>query len=532
MIGEIALRVNPETSAKEPLLLKTVAAKVGVNVRDITAYRVIKRSIDARSRQIWINLTIRYAIAEDGKSFSKADLTPEWSPIAFNKLDDGAPTVVIVGAGPAGLFGALQAIRLGVRPIVVERGLDVDSRRLDIANISRSGKINPKSNYCFGEGGAGAYSDGKLYTRSKKRGNVEEVLRIFVQFGASPDILVDAHPHIGSDKLPGVIKAMREKIIECGGEVHFDTAVTGLLISENRAAVGVITEGGEIKSDGVILATGHSAHDTFRALHKQGIEMQPKGIAIGVRLEHPQMLIDQLQYHSPNGRGEYLPAAEYCYVTQVEGRGVYSFCMCPGGVIVPAGSADNQLVVNGMSASARAGKWSNSGMVVEIHPGDFPEFGKEGALEMLALQEYLEERFFTESGNSINAPAQRMQDFTNGKLSRTLPATSYAPGIHSANFNTLLPPFISWRLREGFLSFGRKSRGFLTNEALLIGLESRTSSPIRVTRDPETMVSLSTPGLYPAGEGAGYAGGIVSAAIDGMRAASAMVANLNNCKSE
>jgi uncharacterized FAD-dependent dehydrogenase len=531
MITDITLRVKPETSAKEKLLQDVVATKMGINVRDITAMRVIKRSIDARSRQVWINLTVRVAVAEKGSPAVK-DLTPEWSPIQFDKLADNAKSVIIVGAGPAGLFGALQAIRLGVRPVVLERGLDVDSRRLDIANISRTGKINPKSNYCFGEGGAGAYSDGKLYTRSKKRGNVEDVLRIFVQFGASKDILIDAHPHIGSDKLPGVIRAMREKIIECGGDVYFDTTVTGLLLDDAGAAVGVSTDKSEYRADGVILATGHSAHDTFRALHSQGIEMEPKGIAIGVRLEHPQKLIDQLQYHSTAGRGEYLPAAEYCYVTQVEGRGVYSFCMCPGGVIVPAGSDDNQLVVNGMSASARAGKWSNSGMVVEIHPGDFPEFQKEGALEMLALQEHLEKHFFKESGNSINAPAQCMRDFTDGKVSRMLPATSYAPGIHPADFNILLPPFISWRLRQGFLAFGRKSNGFLTNEALLVGLESRTSSPIRISRDKESMVSLSTPGLYPVGEGAGYAGGIVSAAIDGMRAATAFAAAVNNDKSE
>ncbi len=527
MLKDITLRVSPETSAKEPLLREAVAAEAGISADRIAAMRVIRRSIDARGRRVVINLVARISIMEKGCHTETADLVPEWSPVDFPKLPANAPVAVIVGAGPAGLFAALQSIRLGVRPIVVERGQDVDQRRLDIANISRECRINPRSNYCFGEGGAGAYSDGKLYTRSKKRGNVEEILRILVQFGASEDILVDAHPHIGSDRLPGVIRAIREKIISCGGEVRFTTLATDLIFDEDGRACGVMTESGAIAGDGVILATGHSAHDTFRTLHARGVGMEAKGIAVGVRLEHPQDVIDRIQYHSPEGRGRYLPAAEYSFVTQADGRGVYSFCMCPGGVIVPAGSTEGELVVNGMSASARAGKWANSGMVVEIHPGDFPEFASEGPLEMLALQESLEKSFYMASGNSINAPAQRMKDFTEGKTSRTLPPTSYAPGIHTADFNKLLPPFISSRLRKGFIDFGKKSRGFLTNDAAMIGLESRTSSPVRVVRDPDTLVSVSTPRLFPAGEGAGYAGGIVSAAIDGMRAATALADAVN-----
>lgn len=346
-----------------------------------------------------------------------------------------------------------------------------------------------------------------------------------MQHGAYSDILIDAHPHIGSDRLPHVIKNIRQTILDCGGEVRFETRCDGLII-ENGCAVGITTDNGDkIKGNAVILATGHSAHDTFRKLHSSGVKMESKGIAIGVRLEHPQKLIDQLQYHSDKGRGKYLPPAEYNFVTQVENRGVYSFCMCPGGVIVPAGSAENELVVNGMSASARAGERANSGMVVEIRPGDFPEYNKFGELEILQLQEDLERKFYIESGNSINAPAQRMKDFTDGKISTTLPSTSYVPGIHPVDFNRLFPPFISWRLREGLKDFGRKCPEFLTNDAILLGLESRTSSPVRISRDKTTFEHVEIHRLYPAGEGAGYAGGIVSAAIDGIRCAEAACAN-------
>lgn len=504
----------PAKAASHESLIRAAADSLHLNPGEINNLRIVRRSVDARRKPVMLNLTVRVAIGNE------ADVFPAEVPVKFQPVASDAPVIVVVGAGPAGLFAALQLIRMGIKPIVFERGKDVDSRRLDIAEINRNRKINPASNYCFGEGGAGTFSDGKLYTRSKKRGDNQLVLQLLVQFGASPDILIDAHPHIGSDRLPHVIKNIRQAIIRYGGEVRFETKVEKLVLREGRV-VGVVTDHGEQSASAVILATGHSAHDTFRALYNQGVEMQPKGIAVGVRLEHPQKLIDQIQYHNPKGRGEFLPAAEYSFVTQADGRGVYSFCMCPGGVIVPAGSEEAELVVNGMSASSRSGKWANSGMVVQILPGDFPEYSYAGPLEMLALQKDLEKKMFEAAGNSIVAPAQRMLDFVECKVSDSLPDSSYAPGLQSKDMNKILPPFVSERLRSGFKEFGRKARGFLTNEAVLIGLESRTSSPLRIVRDDETLRSLSHHGLFPAGEGAGYAGGIVSAAIDGIRCAQA-----------
>lgn len=521
MIKEVKMRLDPRSAASEKIIRMEAARVSGVDENEINDFRVTRRSIDARKRNVVVDITAMIALGSDksvGKTFERYN---------YKRVDTDVPCVAVVGCGPAGLFAALELIKNGIRPIVLERGRDVDSRRIDIAGISRSGKVNPDSNYCFGEGGAGAYSDGKLFTRSKKRGSVEEVLTTFVQHGASEDILIDAHPHIGSDKLPHVIKRMRETIIENGGEVHFETLVTGLQLDDG-VVTGVKTDKGTVRSEAVIMATGHSAHDTFRMLHSSGVSLEPKGLAVGVRLEHPQALIDRIQYHSKQGRGEYLPPAEYSFVTQSGGRGVYSFCMCPGGVIVPAASEAGELVVNGMSASARSGKWANSGMVVELHPGDIPGFSESGPLEMLDLQESLEKKMFEVSGNSIKAPAQRMMDFVNGKTSEALLPTSYAPGIWSADFNDLLPPFITTRLAEGFKAFGSKSRGFLTNGAQLVGLESRTSSPLRILRDKESLESVSHAGLYPVGEGAGYAGGIVSAAIDGIRSARAVVQAIQN----
>lgn len=522
MMEDIQLRIKPEEAGSPERLEKAVRDKLRKGTR-LNDYRIIRRSIDARQQQIYINLTVRVATGQD------SEVKADWTPVEFNRVPDDAGRILIVGAGPAGLFAALQALRNGFRPIVLERGLDVDTRRRNLAEISRTGKINPKSNYCFGEGGAGAYSDGKLYTRSKKRGNIREVLELLVQHGASQDILVDAHPHIGSDKLPHVIRNIRETIIANGGEVHFDTCVTGLDIRDG-IVVGVKSDKGVFQGDAVVIATGHSAHDTFRALHGQGLPMEAKGIAIGVRLEHPQELIDRMQYHNPKGRGRHLPAAEYSFVTQSEGRGVYSFCMCPGGVVVPAGSSDNELVVNGMSASARSGRWANSGMVVEIHPGDFPEYAEAGAMEILELQEHLEQGMFHACEDSIVAPAQRMTDFVNGMISESLPPTSYVPGVRSMDFNKLLPEFISRRLADGFRQFGRKARGFMTPEGVMIGLESRTSSPIRMVRDAERMSSTGFSNVYPVGEGAGYAGGIVSAAMDGIKCVNAWSGKLNNDK--
>lgn len=512
MIQTLNLRLDPRTAATPALLEKTLKQEIG----PVNEWRIRKRSIDARQRRVMVNLTVEAATGAD------RCLPERFEKRKFPKLKEDAPRAVVVGAGPAGLFAALQLIEAGIRPIVLERGEDVDSRRKTLARISRQGVVDPNSNYCFGEGGAGAYSDGKLYTRSKKRGNVDEVLQLLVQHGASPDILVDAHPHIGSDKLPAVIAAIRKTIIEAGGEVYFRTRVSDLLLSDDGEVLGVKTDDGREVPGPVLLATGHSARDVYRMLHARAIPMQAKPLAIGVRLEHPQALIDRVQYHSSQGRGEYLPAAEYSFTEQVDGRGVYSFCMCPGGIIVPAASEPGGLVVNGMSPSNRGSRWANSGMVVEVHPGDFPEYSSQGDLEMLALQESLEKDFYQAAGRTLKAPAQRMEDFTRGKVSASLPPTSYAPGLQSLPMHFLLPPFISKRLQEGFRKMGRKSRGFLTNEATLIGLESRTSSPVRIPRDPESFMHPQACGLFPVGEGAGFAGGIVSAAIDGRRAALAL----------
>ncbi|MCI9172145.1 NAD(P)/FAD-dependent oxidoreductase [uncultured Duncaniella sp.] len=513
----IELRVDPRTAATEMMLRAAVSTHMGIDANRINHLRVIRRSIDARQRRVMVNLSVKVWVDETPASTSL--ITPvEYRPVKGDK------SAVVVGAGPAGLFAALRLIELGIRPIVLERGKDVDSRRRDMALISRENVVDPDSNYCFGEGGAGAYSDGKLYTRSKKRGPVDKILNILAQHGASEDILVDAHPHIGTDKLPAVIKAMRNTIIDCGGEVRFGTRVTGLILDSNEGnpkVTGVTTASGEEFHGPVILATGHSARDVYRFLLDQGVTLEPKGLAIGVRLEHPQSLIDQLRYHSPQGRGKYLPAAEYTMLTRVDGRGVYSFCMCPGGFIIPAASGDCQLVVNGMSPSGRNTRWANSGMVVEILPEDVPdgETPEETTLKMMRMQERIERAFWEEAGRTQNAPAQRMDDFVNSRPSADLPSTSYPPGIHPARIDHLLPRGIARRLQEGFKEFDKKNRGFLTHEATLIGAETRTSSPVRIPRDNESLQHICVAGLYPCGEGAGYAGGIVSAAIDGDRVA-------------
>ena len=510
MIKDLNLRVSAQEAATPELLKKRIFGAAGCRVND---WRVVRRSIDARKRDVVVNLTVRLACGED------KTIGTGYNPVDFPDVSASPCKVIIVGAGPAGLFAALKCIELGMKPIVLERGKDVDSRRLDIATLNRERHIDPESNYCFGEGGAGTFSDGKLFTRSKKRGNPTEVLSLLVQHGAKEDILIDSHPHIGSDRLPGIMKSIRQTIISKGGEVRFRTRVDRIIIEDQRVR-GVQTADGEIlESEDVILATGHSARDVYRNLERDGVRLEAKGLAVGVRLEHPQQLIDQIQYHSPAGRGPWLPAAEYSFVTQADGRGVYSFCMCPGGVVVAAGSGDKELVVNGMSASARSSIWANSGMVVEIRPGDFPEYAGRGVFEMLDLVEDLEKDFYSKSGNSITAPAQRMQDFVEGKDSTSIPPSSYLPGLYEARLDRMLPPFISRRLQQGFKDFGRKARGFLTNKAILIGLESRTSSPIRIPRDKETLCHTDIKGLYPSGEGAGFAGGIVSAAIDGMRCA-------------
>ena len=536
MIQELQLRILPEQAANEQSIKQYVAREKGLDVRTIQAVRTLKRSIDARQRTIYVNLTVRIYINElptDG----------EYTETYYPMVDEG-PEVIVVGAGPGGLFAALRLIELGCRPIVVERGKDVHTRKRDIARISREHTVDPESNYSFGEGGAGAYSDGKLYTRSKKRGSVEKILNVFCQHGASTTILSDAHPHIGTDKLPRVIENMRETIRRCGGEVHFETRMDRLIV-ENNHVIGIETNTGRTFRGPVILATGHSARDVYRHLCASGIDIEAKGIAVGVRLEHPAELIDQIQYHNRNGRGRYLPAAEYSFVTQVDGRGVYSFCMCPGGAVVPAASGPEQIVVNGMSASHRNSRWSNSGMVVEIRPEDIPfvdngqrttdnsmfheedqnsEFKIQNSLKMLHFQEELERQCWMQGNRRQTAPAQRMVDFTRKKLSYDLPTSSYSPGLISSPLHFWMPEFISSRLQRGFEHFGRTSRGFLTNEATVIGVETRTSAPVRIIRDRETLQHITVSGLFPCGEGAGYAGGIVSAAIDGERCAEAAAA--------
>ena len=541
MINEYQLRILPEQAASEQSLKTYISREKGLDIRTINAVRVLKKSIDARQRTIYVNVKVQVFINEVPE-------TQEYTPTEYKNVS-GKPAVIVVGAGPGGLFAALRLIELGLRPIVIERGKNVRERKEDLAKISREHKVDPESNYSFGEGGAGAYSDGKLYTRSKKRGNVDKILNVFCQHGASTSILIDAHPHIGTDKLPRVIENMRNTILECGGEVHFKTRMDAIIIEKNKV-IGIETNDGRTFKGPVILATGHSARDVYRWLYANGVKMETKGLAVGVRLEHPSMLIDQIQYHNKNGRGKYLPAAEYSFVQQVDGRGVYSFCMCPGGFVVPAASGPHQLVVNGMSPSNRGTKWSNSGMVVEIRPEDLnnptlqlqacevfegsaeqqteelirqtTKDGEQSVLAMMQFQERLEQICWQQANMRQTAPAQRMVDFTRKKLSYDLPVTSYSPGIISSPLHFWMPKFISERLSKGFEMFGRSSRGFLTNDAVMIAVETRTSAPVRIVRDNDTLQHVTIEGLFPCGEGAGYAGGIVSAGVDGERCAEAV----------
>lgn len=538
MIQEYQIRVLPQIAASESGIKEFLETDKGLDARSVNHVKVLKRSIDARQRTIYVNLKVRVYINEEPED--EDFIRTEYRNV------EGCPQVVIVGAGPGGLFAALRLIELGVKPVIVERGKDVHKRRVDIAKISREQTVDSESNYSFGEGGAGAYSDGKLYTRSKKRGNVEKILNVFCQHGASTSILADAHPHIGTDKLPGVIENMRKTIIACGGEVHFETRMDSLIIEGNKVT-GIETNTGETFRGPVILATGHSARDVYRWLYSNGIGIEAKGLAVGVRLEHPSMLIDQIQYHRREGRGKYLPAAEYSFVTQVDGRGVYSFCMCPGGTVVPAASGPMQTVVNGMSASTRNSRWSNSGMVVELHPEDLKDkslvsdeyaasieermnggkWNPDSPLAVMQFQEELE-RISWQLGNMRQtAPAQRMADFVNNRLSYDLPETSYTPGLISTPIHFWMPKFIGDRMKQGFKNFGKSSHGFLTNEAVMIGVETRTSSPIRIVRDKDSLQHVEVEGLFPCGEGAGYAGGIVSAGVDGERCAEAVAGYVN-----
>lgn len=538
MIEEYQIRILPEQAASEEGIKRYLSKEKGIDVRTLNQVRVLKRSIDARQRTIYVNLKVRAYINE----FAQDDqyIHTEYPDVTSRSR------VVVVGEGPGGLFASLRLIELGYRPVVLERGKDVRERKKDLSNITKTQKVDAESNYCFGEGGAGAYSDGKLYTRSKKRGSVDKILNVFCQHGANTNILADAHPHIGTDKLPRVIENMRNTILQCGGEVHFQTKMTSFIIDGDKVigveAVNLQTGAEETYRGPVILATGHSARDVYRYLAASRIEIEAKGIAVGVRLEHPAHLIDQIQYHNKNGRGKYLPAAEYSFVTQVDGRGVYSFCMCPGGFVIPAATGPQQLVVNGMSPSNRGTAWSNSGMVVETHPEDVASFVQEhqailqsdaslsssaeeevlspdSPLTMMHFQQIVEKQCWQQGNMKQTAPAQRMADFVNNRLSYDLPKSSYAPGLISSPLHFWMPSFVSKRLQEGFKTFGKNAHGFLTNEATLIAMETRTSSPVRILRDRDTLQHVRLQGLFPCGEGAGYAGGIVSAGVDGERCA-------------
>ena len=507
MTNEYQIRVLPEVAAQEDRLKGWLADEYGFDARTICGVRILKRSIDARQRQIFVNLKVRVYVNE--QPHDDDFVRTEYPNV------EGKSQVIVVGAGPGGLFAALRLIELGLRPIVLERGKDVHERKKDLADITKKQKVDPESNYCFGEGGAGAYSDGKLYTRSKKRGDTDKILNVFCQHGASTAILADAHPHIGTDKLPMVIEAMRNTIIRSGGEVHSQTKMTQLILEGNKV-IGCIAD--KDYYGPVILATGHSARDVYRYLSETAIEMEAKGIAVGVRLEHPSKLIDQIQYHSKYGRGRWLPAAEYSFVTQIDGRGVYSFCMCPGGFVIPAATDKEQIVVNGMSPSNRGTAWSNSGMVVELRPEDVTG---DDVLKVMRFQEELEKMCWHQGNMRQTAPAQRMSDFVNNRLSYDLPKSSYAPGLISSPLHFWMPKMISKRLQEGFKVFGRHAHGFLTNEATLVAVETRTSSPVRIVRNRDTLQHVRIQGLFPCGEGAGYAGGIVSAGVDGERCAEA-----------
>ena len=518
MVKEIQLRVNLIEERKENVLLYKASKQLGVEKSEISAVKVLRKSIDARKKDIIFNYKV--AVYIDEKLPEKSDYTFEYNDVS------NAKEIHIVGFGPAGMYAALRCIELGYKPIILERGKNVQNRRRDIKAINRDHVVDEDSNYCFGEGGAGTYSDGKLYTRSLKRGDVRRIFENLVFHGATEQILVDAHPHIGTNKLPKIIENIRENILKFGGEIHFETKVTDFIIKNNKLQAIQLHTGTEMTVNAVILATGHSARDVYELLHKKEIRIKAKSFAMGVRVEHPQEIIDQIQYHCSGERDELLPAAAYSLVQQVNNRGVYSFCMCPGGFIVPAATASGEVVVNGMSPSRRNNKFANSGIVVELDiDKDFKKYDHFGELRGLEFQKDLEKIAFLAGGRTQTAPAQRLVDFVDGKLSTDLNETSYQPGLKSAPMHSLLPKIIGSRLRKGFAGFGQKMHGYYTNEANIIGVESRTSSPINIPRK-ENLEHTDIEGLFPCGEGGGYAGGIVSAAMDGERCAEAAIARL------
>jgi uncharacterized FAD-dependent dehydrogenase len=529
MQKKISLKLLPSEAGQEAIIKKYIASAESLPLNKINGFHIIKSSIDARGRQPWISLQVNAFIDEPFTARQKINFT-------FKDVSHASSKVIIVGAGPAGIFAALRLLEAGIKPIILERGKDVRSRRRDLARLNKEGEVNPESNYCFGEGGAGTYSDGKLYTRSSKRGDINRILQLFVHFGAADNILYEAHPHIGTNKLPGIMTAMRKQLLESGADFHFEKKLTDLIIHKGRLNAVRTADGELIEGDAVILATGHSARDIFQLLYNKDIHIESKPFALGVRVEHPQELIDQLQYHCPS-RDPDLPPASYSLVNQVEGKGVFSFCMCPGGIIAPASTSPGELVVNGWSPSKRNNPYANSGIVVTVQQEDAFDWLKKGKNKstgdqmkdrndpflLLDLQRKVEQAAFNAGGGKFVAPAQRMVDFCTNKISASLPGCSYLPGIHSTDLTTVLPSFIYKRLQVAFRDFGKKMKGYYTNEAVLVATESRTSSPIRIPRDEESLEHPQIKGLYPCGEGAGYAGGIVSAAMDGERIAERLV---------
>lgn len=517
MALQVQLTLTPADAADDSIVKKRISRASGIPESDISSIRIIRRSIDARKKDVRVNLSVEALTGEE-----KAQLIRPFEPLDVSNAQE----IIIVGAGPAGLFAALRLMELGLRPVIFERGKDVSSRKKDIARISREHIVDPESNYCFGEGGAGTYSDGKLYTRSKKRGDNTRVLEMLCFHGADEKIMYEAHPHLGTDKLPRIISNIRESILASGGVLMHGKKVTDFVIGNGRIQ-GIVTSGNErYSSDHVILATGHSARDIYRMCSNRGVMIQSKPFAMGVRVEHPQELIDRIQYHG-NTRGLYLPAAAYNLVRQVEGRGVYSFCMCPGGFIVPSATSQEEVVVNGMSPSGRNSPYANSGIVVEIREEDLPEYASSFDLAGMEYQGRLEYDAWIHGGRTQAAPAQRLSDFVIGRISGSLPKVSYFPGVTSSPLHEWMPEAITSRLREGFRQFGQVMKGFLTNEAVILGVESRTSSPVRIPRDPLSLQHIVIEGLYPCGEGSGYAGGIVSSAVDGMRAAEAIAKKIH-----
>jgi uncharacterized FAD-dependent dehydrogenase len=516
---QIQINLSPAAASDEASIRKIAATLSGIDAKAIANLRVIKRSVDARKKNIRVNLTVEVFSGED----SAIPAIVPFIPVDVNIKQE----VIIIGAGPAGLFAALRLIELGLRPVLLERGRDVSSRKKDIALISREQTVNPESNYCFGEGGAGTYSDGKLYTRSKKRGDNTRVLELLCLHGADENILYEAHPHLGTDKLPGIISEIRKSIVDAGGQFILEKKVTDFLI-EGDTIKGVVTsDNTTFRSPFVILATGHSARDIYDICRNRGVDLEMKPFAMGVRVEHPQELIDRIQYHG-NPRGEFLPASSYNLAKQIDGRGVYSFCMCPGGFIVPSATSQEEVVVNGMSPSGRNSPYANSGIVVEIKPEDLVKYSSFGELAGIEFQKELEREAWKNGGHTQRAPAQRLADFVNGDNSTSIPEVSYFPGVTSSPLHSWLPKSLGRRLRDGFRLFGQVMNGYLTNEAVVLGVESRTSSPVRIPRDPVKLNHIRIKGLYPCGEGSGYAGGIVSSAVDGMRAAEAIAAKVSH----